>query len=141
VKLEGAMTSLIVNPRSLGTASDVAAAVKAWLSSGEFNAGSDEVFVRKWNQLTDVGRRVLAGLVEEGGYNVKETAVRHGVMRRFKMPSNLATEAIMKAKLEFINTDLVKLIHNIHSGDELSVHPTWEFQLRRQITAWLADEK
>jgi hypothetical protein len=55
VKLEGAMTSLIVNPRLLGTAPEVAAAVKAWLSSGEFTAGSDDAFTRKWNQLTDVG--------------------------------------------------------------------------------------
>ena len=138
VKLEGAMTSLIVNPRPLGTAPEVASAVKAWLSFSEFSAGSDEVFARKWNQLTDVGRRVLAGLLEEGGYNVKETAVRHAVMRQFNMQSNPATEAVSKAKLEFTNTDLVKLIHNIHSGDELSVHPTWEFHLRRQIADWLS---
>ncbi len=138
VKLEGAMTSLIVNPRPLGTAPEVATAVKAWLSSGEFTAGSDEVFARKWNQLTDEGRKVLAGLLEEGGYSVKETAVRHAVMRRFNMQSNPATEAVRKASLEFINTDLVKLIHNVHSGDELSVHPTWEFHLRRQIAEWLA---
>lgn len=115
VKLEGAMTSLIVNPWPLGTTLEVAAAVKAWLSAGEFTGGSDEVFVRKWNQLTDVGRKVLAGVLEEGGYNVKETAVRHTVMRRFSMQSNPATEALSKAKLEFIKTDLVKLIHNTYS--------------------------
>jgi hypothetical protein len=62
--------------------------------------------------------------IHSPGYNVKETAVRHAVMRQFNMQSNPATEAVNKAKLEFINTDLVKLIHNIHSGDELSVHPT-----------------
>jgi hypothetical protein len=138
VKLEGAMTSLIVNPRPLGTASDVASAVRGWLSSSEFIAGSDEVFARKWNQLTDVGRKVLAGVLEEGGHNVKETAVRHAMMARFNMQSNPATEAVRKASLEFINTDLVKLIHNTHSGDELSVHPTWEFYLQRKIAEWLA---
>ncbi len=138
VKLEGAMTSLIVNPRPLGTAEDVATAVKTWLSAGEFNVGSDETFERKWNQLSDVGRKVLAGLLEEGGNNVKQTAVRHAVMRQFNMQSNPASEAVRKAVLEFINSDLVKVIHNIHSGDELSVHPTWEFQLRRQSAKWLA---
>jgi hypothetical protein len=76
--------------------------------------------------------------IHSPGYNVKETAVRHAVMRQFNMQSNPATEAVNKAKLEFINTDLVKLIHNIHSGDELSVHPTWEFHLRRQIADWLS---
>lgn len=138
VKLEGAMTSLIVNPRPLGKAEDVATAVKAWLSAGDFTAGSDEAFARKWSQLSDVGRKVLAGLLEEGGHNVKQTAVRHAVMRRFNMQSNPANEAVRKAVLEFINSDLVKVIHNIHSGDELSVHPTWEFQLRRQTAEWLA---
>jgi hypothetical protein len=137
VKLEGAMTSLIVNPRPLGTALEVASAVKSWLSSGEFTAGSDEVFERKWNQLTDVGRKVLAGLLEEGGHNVKETAVRGAVMRRFNMQSNPATEAVNKARLEFINTDLVKHVRNTYSGHELSVHPTWEFHLRRRIAEWL----
>ena len=101
VKLEGAMTSLIVNPRPLGTAPEVGTAVKAWLSSAAFTAGYDEVFARKWNQLSDAGRKVLAGLLEEGGHNVKETAVRRAVMRLFSMQSNPATDAVRKAVLEF----------------------------------------
>jgi len=35
----------------------------------------------------------------------------------------------------------VKLIQNTHSGDELSVNPTWEFQLSKQCGKWLKTEK
>ncbi|GJL66819.1 MAG: hypothetical protein NPIRA05_17900 [Nitrospirales bacterium] len=52
-------------------------------------------------------------------------------------PMYRASEIVRKAKLEFMTTDLVKLIHDLHSGDELSIHPTWEFDLRRQNAQWL----
>ena len=137
VRLEGAMTSLIVNAKPLGSAQDVASAVKAWLGEANFEAGSDEAFVKKWAQLSDDARKVVVGLVDEGGHNAKETAVRHAVMRRYGIDSNQASEMVHKAKLEFMRTDLVKLIHDQHSGDELSFHPTWEFDLCRQSAHWL----
>src|SRR5437016_4422126 len=46
------------------------------LTSG---AVSDEAFGRKWGQLSEDARKVVLGLLEEGGHNVKETAVRHAV--------------------------------------------------------------
>jgi len=138
VKLEGAMTALIVNPRPLGAAHDVASAVRAWLAEDQFGGVADEAFQGKWVQLSEPARKVVAGLLEEGGHNVKETAVRHAVMRLFHMKSDSASEAVRNAKLEFMKTDLVKLIHDVHSGDELSVHPTWEFHLRRQAAKWSA---
>lgn len=137
VKLEGAMTSLIVNARPLGSAQDVVSAVKAWLDGTHFSAVADDAFAKKWAQLSNDARKVLAGLLDEGGHNAKETAVRHAVMRRYSIDSNRASEMVRKAKLEFMTTDLVKLIHNVHSGDELSVHQTWEFDLRRQSAHWL----
>lgn len=138
VKLEGAMTSLIVNARPLGSAQDVASAVLAWLGGAHFGAASDDAFVKKWAQLTDDARKVVVGLLDEGGHKAKEAAVRQAVMRRYGIDSNRASEMVRKAKLEFMATDLVKLIHDLHSGDELSLHPTWEFDLRRQSAQWLA---
>ena len=52
------------------------------------------------------------------------------------MNPNQAAAALTDAKLKFMRTDLVKLIDNRHSGDELSFHPTWEFDLRRKIADW-----
>lgn len=140
VKLEGAMTALIVNPAPLGAAQDVAATVKAWLSASEFTGASDEAFHRKWSQLSESSRKVVASLLEEGGHSVKETAVRRAAMRRFNMDSNTSSKVVRKAKREFVQTDLVKLIQNVHSGDELSVHPTWEFYLRRQVAEWSSNQ-
>lgn len=141
VKLEGAMTSFIVNPRPLVSPQNVADDVKTWLEETQFSGTSDDAFIEKWNQLSDNARKVVAGLLEEGGYNVKETAVRHAVMRLFGMPRELAGPVVQESKLQFMATDLVKLIHNIHSGDELSVHSTWEFQLRRQTAYWLEEQR
>jgi hypothetical protein len=141
VKLEGAMTTLIVNPRPLGPPQDVAGVVKSWMTEVQFGGASDDAFITKWNQLSDDAKKVVAGLLEEGGYNVKETAVRHAAMKLFGMGSENASKAVRDAKLQFITTDLVKLIDNIHSGDELSVHPTWEFQLRRQTAHWLEEHR
>lgn len=51
VKLEGAMTSLIVNPRPLNSPPDVETAVREWLTSNHFVAVSDEAFRCKWEPL------------------------------------------------------------------------------------------
>jgi hypothetical protein len=37
---------------------------------------------------------------------------------------NEVSKAILDAMLDFIDTDLIKLIHNIHSGEEMSVNPS-----------------
>lgn len=58
-------------------------------------------------------------------------------MRRFSVDVNTASEALRNAKLQFMNTDLVKLIPNIHSGGELSVNPTFEFLLRKECAKWM----
>lgn len=139
VRLEGAMTSLIVNPHRLGPAAEVASVVRAWLRETAFGSAPDHVFRDKWSQLSDSARRVIAGLIEEGGELVKESAVRRALMRRFNFDGNRAAAALSDAKLQFINTGLVDLIQNIHSGDELSIHGTWKFALQREIARWLAN--
>ena len=140
VKLEGAMTSLIVNPLPLGSPEDVASEVTQWLTSSQFGGVSDKAFQQKWDQLSESAKKVVAGLIDEGGHDAKVTTVRRAAMRLFNIGSAEASKMVQDAKLEFINTDLVKLIRNPHSGDELSLHPTWEFALRRQIAEWSATQ-
>lgn len=139
VKLEGAMTSLIVNPKPIPSASEVVGAITAWLSSAEFSHSSGEVFLSKWGQLTESDRMVIAALIDEGGKNVKHSSIRQTLAKRFDIAKEAAGKYLQESKLQFISTDLVKLISNIHSGDELSMNPTWEFNLRRQCAAWLAE--
>lgn len=136
VRLEGAMTALIVNPRPIAEEAEVVRTVESWLAEQSFPSGADGVFLDKWARLSDPSRKVVACLLDEGGNQVKEGAVRRALRDTFGMPNNEASTAVRNARLEFISTDLVRLVENIHSGDELSVHPTWEFQLRRAVWQW-----
>jgi len=139
VRLEGAMSALIVNPYPLGSDTAVVAAVRDWLANSTFTGVGDEKFQRKWAALSDTAKLVVAALIDEGGNAVKEVAVRRGLQEgAFGMNSNQANEAVREAKPIFINTDLVKLIPSIHSGDELSLNPTWEHHLRRAVANWRA---
>lgn len=140
VKLEGAMTNLIVNARPLSPLQDLEASVRHWLATASFGGGSEHAFASKWSRLSENSRKVVAVLLDEGGQQVKEIVVRRGLTPRFGMQSDTATRALREAKLQFMDTDLVKLIPNSHSGDELSVHPTWQIQLRQQIRHWLGQQ-
>lgn len=144
VKLEGAMTALIVNPLPLSAVSDVVKAVRSWLKDVAAHASgpaSDEVFDEKWSRLSPNAKKVLACLIDEGGEQVKEASIRRALEHKYKMPSNDTTQAVREAGQEFINTDLVKLVHDLHSGDEMTLHPTWKWHLRRGITRWRAENE
>ncbi len=141
VKLEGAMTALIVNALPALDAAEVVKQVESWLKSQSFSSGCDDVFWEKWSRLSDQSRKVVACLLDQGGHQVKQTAVRAALRDTFHVPKNEASAAVRHAVSEFTSTDLVKLIHNIHSGDELSVHPTWEFQLRRAVAQWRGSQQ
>lgn len=140
VRLEGAMTALIVNPLPITEPTEVVTTVLSWLNTNKFSVSSDDIFTKKWERLSEQSRRVVSCLLDQGGYQVKEGSVRRALIDTFGLPGNDASEIVRNARLEFIGTDLVKLIHNIYSGDELSVHPTWEFHLRRAIAQWRASQ-
>ena len=80
-----------------------------------------------------MSRKVIAALLDEGGINVKESSIKSCLRDNYGIGKNEASKAVSGAGLEFINTDLIKLIHNIHSGDEMSVNPTWEWNISREV--------
>jgi hypothetical protein len=141
VRLEGAMTSMIVNPRPLGDNAAVVEQLKAWLANSEFTSVADEAFYEKWRQLDDGAKTALASLLEQGGHDVKEPVIRNAMVATFGLAQEAANQAFRAAKGLFMHTDLVKLVQNLHSGDELSVHPTWEFHLQREIARWRRERK
>jgi hypothetical protein len=137
VKLEGAMTSLIVNPQPLPPSAQLANTVRAWLAGADISAPLTQKFVEKWDQLPDTAKMAVVILIDEGGANVKESLVRQGLAKRLSIDGNAADRTLREAKLNFMATDLVKLVPNVHSGDELSVNPTWQHQLRQRSGGWL----
>ena len=137
VKLEGAMTQLIVNPRPLWCQEEILSQIRDWLKSEHFPSSGEvkhERFREKWTRLSPEARDTIAALLDEGGVNVKQNAVRQCLQQRYNYERNDASSALQKALGEFISTDLVKLISNIHSGDELSVNPTWLWDVQRALS-------
>ena len=137
VRLEGAMTSLIVNPIPMKSESEILEQVKSWLESTEFlfkGSNNDDRFFSKWAKLPSIPRKVISALLDEGGTNVKEFAIKACLQENYGMGNNEASQAILEARLAFINTDLIKLKHDINSGDEMSINPTWQWHIAREMT-------
>ena len=136
VRLEGAMTSLIVNPIPMKSESEILKQIESWMNSTEFplsSSANDDRFLSKWEKLSSTSRTVISALLDEGGTNVKESSIKVCLRENYEIGKNEASKAILDARLEFINTDLVKLIPNIHSGDEMSVNPTWKWNITREV--------
>ncbi|GAG19287.1 unnamed protein product, partial [marine sediment metagenome] len=115
VRLEGAMTSLIVNPIPMKSESEILKQIESWLKSTEFPLSSsvnDYRFQSKWEKLSSTSRTVISALLDEGGTNVKESSIKVCLREDYGMSKNEASKAILDAQGEFMNTDLVKLIHN-----------------------------
>lgn len=132
VRLEGAMTSLIVNPFPIVSESEILKQVESWLNDTKFplsSSASDDRFLSKWQKLSPSSHKVIAALLDEGSTNVKEYAIITCLLEKYGVEKNEANKAVRKARLEFIETDLVKLVHNIHSGDEMSINPTWQWHI------------
>lgn len=136
VRLEGAMTSLIVNPKPIKSENEVKAEIDSWLNSNSFpNRGvNDDRFHFKWEKLSSTSLKVLSALLDEGGDNVKESAVKSCLRENYGMTKDKSSTAVSDAKLEFANTDLVKLIHDINSGDEMSINPVWRWYISRKLS-------
>ena len=135
VRLEGAMTSLIVNPSPIVSEEDILMKVESWLQTAVFSnlTGTNDRFLSKWQKLSPSSKKVIIALLDEGAANVKKSAIRICLREKYGMEKNESRSAISSAILEFINTDLVKLIPNIHSGDEMSLNPTWQWHIRRAV--------
>jgi hypothetical protein len=141
VNLEGAMTALIGNPFALKETSAILEQIKTWLAESKFPPCLDEEFNRKWEQISDVTRRFLSCLLDEGGEKVNGVVIRECLKSKFNLSNNEATKAILDARLDFNRTNLVRFERNEEALYEFSIHPTWNFYLRRAISTWHALEK
>jgi hypothetical protein len=131
VRIEGAMTSFIVNPLPLLNVPDTLTAVKKWLESTEFAPCLADEFQNKWDKLSSNSKRAMNCLASEGGQRVKEHNIRRKLQEKYNLPKNTASDAVREAKLQFMDTGLVICDHNIDSGDEMTFHPTWQWYLAR----------
>jgi len=136
VSLEGAMTSLIVNPKSFESSDAIAVAVRKWLATASFHGVSNAAFVQKWNALDENARMVVASLIEEGGHAVAAAALASSMRRLFGDACADTANCVLRAELIFQNTGVVRGSHTDY-GKEFSLQATWESSLRRAVAEWL----
>ncbi len=135
VTLEGAMTAFIFNPKPLGDEESAISEVRRWLTA-DASVGpvaEQEVFQRKWAALGSEDRAILAALIAEGGRDIKESSIRRRLIDRHGIEKNRASEVLRNRRLALSQVNLVQLRHNIYDGDEMSLHPTWEWHIRHAV--------
>lgn len=135
VALEGAMTAFIINPKPLVDEDTVLAEVRRWLveEAPSGTADDNDVFQAKWDALQIDDRSILAALIAEGGRDIKEQSVWRRLTRYHGFDKNRASEVLRKRRIVLSEANLVQLRHNVYDGDEMSLHPYWEWYIRHAI--------
>ncbi len=135
ITLEGAMTAFIINPKPWVDEGTVLAEVRRWIAE-EAPSGSrdeDDVFQAKWDALQLDDRPILTALIAQGGCDIKEQSVRRRLIKHHGFEKNRASEVLRTRQTVLSEANLVQLRHNIYDGDEMSLHPSWEWNVRHAI--------
>ena len=129
------MTALIVNPRELRDEAAVLAHVRTWLA-GEASKGplsETEAFDQKWGETTSEDRAILRALIEEGSHQVKESSIKRR-LRGLQGMSQQPSEVLRGRRPVLSQANLVRFERNIYDGDEMSLHPAWEWHVRHAVS-------
>jgi len=135
VKLEGAMSAFIVNAKPLVDEDAIIAEVQRWLTDKASKGQRDEhtVFAQKWATLQAEDKYILSALIEEGGHSVKESSIRRRLVESYGLEREAATVTLRKRRPVLSQLNLIQLLHNIYDGDEISLHPIWEWYVRFEV--------
>lgn len=135
VSLEGAMTAFIINPKPLGSDVEIGSEVRIWLQNhaSQGRPSEQDVFDQKWRTLEADDQLILEALVEEGGHDVKDFAIRRRLVEQYGVDRNRASTLVTEKRTALSALNLVRLQHNIYDGDEMSLHPTWEWYVRHAV--------
>ena len=132
VRVEGAMTALIVNPTPFESQEKALQDVLTWLMNSEFPAptlAAHDMFERKWQSLSDQAKRVLACIAEEGGERVKVSLIKRCLRKKYGVPDNEASLAVLEIGSQLNSEGLIHFVHDIFSGDEMTLNPTWRWHI------------
>jgi hypothetical protein len=140
VELEGAMSALIVNPRPLPSSSEIGVLTRAWLEHETFHGAAPDVFDRKWSGLSEAALLVLAALIDEGGTTVLKHSVKRTLRDRYGVSANEDDQIVRNGVQQLTNVDLVKTRLS-DSGEELSLHPSWETAVRPRVHRWVRERR
>ncbi len=141
VKLDGAMTFMMLNPLPVASEDEMILEVRNWLKKESFGVGKEDIFKEKWSSVTDNQRKFMTCLIDEGEKGVKEAAIRKRLVKEFSLSSNEATDVIRDAKLRLTEIGFIEYVRNIDTGDEFGIHDSWKFLVRREISKWKSGAK
>jgi len=135
VALEGAMTAFIINPKPSVDEITVLAEVRRWLAEEASSGAMEEhdVFQAKWDALQADDHSILGALIAEGGRDIKEQSVRRRLIKHHGFEKNRASQVLLERRIVLSKENLVQLRHNVNDGDEMSLHPYWEWHIRHAI--------
>ncbi|HEV7671022.1 MAG TPA: hypothetical protein VGS22_21100 [Thermoanaerobaculia bacterium] len=137
VRLEGAMTTLIVNPRILGKTDEVLRKIKDWLDAANFSKASPKIVSDNWERLTEPSKKVVAAIIDAGGSEVIQVVLQRVLMKDYGLSEAEVGSVINAARSDFASTGLVSWCSR-ESGLAFSVHRTWEPGVRRKVKDWQA---
>lgn len=138
VILEGAMTSLIVNPKPLSSKDEVLAKVNEWLRSTSFPAQSQaksEIFQFKWLKVSPRSRYALQALLEEGGKNVKQGNIANHLRDYHEIAEPEIGRIITEARSELPSLNLVHIETKIKTGVEWTINSQWEDLITKELNS------
>lgn len=135
VSLEGAMSAFIVNPLRFTDEAGVIANVKRWLANDAPRGATDEdvLFEEKWKNLLPVDYAIVAALIDEGAHDVKRESVRRRLVSHYGLAKAQASDAMRDRLNGLCGVNLVRVRHNLYDGDEMSLHPAWEWHTRHAV--------
>jgi hypothetical protein len=136
------MTAFIVNPKPYVDEEAVLREIRRWLTQEAIRRAPDEndVFQAKWNALHFDDRSILAALIAEGGRDIKEQSVRRRLINSHGFGRDRVSEILQTRVSVLSGENLVRLRHNAYDGNEMSLHPYWEWYVRQAIgTASLSE--
>jgi hypothetical protein len=135
VRLEGAMTAFIVNAKPLPNEQVVVEELHRWIIDKAAKGPPDEqaTFDQKWAALQSNDHMILEAVIEEGGHNIKESSIRRRLVKN-GLDNATASDILRTRRTAMSQENLLRLHHNIYDGDEISLHPAWEWYVRHVVS-------
>jgi hypothetical protein len=90
-------------------------------------------FDQKWAALRPDDLIILKALIQEGGHNVKEVSIRRRLVKN-GLDGHAASDILRTRRTALSQENLVRLHHNLYDGDEISLHPNWEWHVRHAVS-------
>lgn len=129
IKLEGAMTSFIINPHLLVDTNDTISKIDEWLKKEQFFPCLEDEFELKWSRLSDNTKKILNCLFSEGGIQVNDLNMERQMKQKYGSFNH--TDFLVSLS-QFDDTDLVKYEYK-NCRYEMSFHPTWKWYVVRAL--------